>query len=144
MEKIRIDGLAFPSDLIQWLEISKFGKFLHVNSAYGQWHRHKHQASESISRLERSTAFYQSVSSWQSRNLSMGELPAGFSISLLRSIQIGIKFEFGNTLNSLETLKKLINLHNANLDKNGIARLNAIIVLLKKTAELVLFKVRNA
>ena len=34
VEEIRIDGMNYPSDLIQWLELSKFGQFLGVNDKF--------------------------------------------------------------------------------------------------------------
>jgi glycosyltransferase involved in cell wall biosynthesis len=144
VEEIRIDGMNYPSDLIQWLELSKFGQFLGVNLAFGQWHKHKNQTTELLSKIERSKAFYRNVSTWQTKNLDKRELPDAYAITFLRSLQIGLTPGGNSIADSIRAFRIIITLHLLNLKNQRIGRLVSLKSIIGKIIDLANFKVKNA
>lgn len=144
VEKLRIDGMVYPNDLIQWLELSKHGDFIGVPSAFGQWHIHNTQLSNKLSEDFKSKEFYQNVSLWQIANLSKRQLPRALSITLLRSLQIGINSSNLLRPTSLKFVKELIARHQITFKENVGKRFNIIGNLFYVIIQLLIFKAKNA
>jgi glycosyltransferase involved in cell wall biosynthesis len=61
---IRRTKIDFPSDLIQWLELSKFGTFIPVPLGFSNWWRHEHQMTRNLGEFKRAKLFFDHVTTW--------------------------------------------------------------------------------
>jgi glycosyltransferase involved in cell wall biosynthesis len=144
VKELRIDGMLYPNDLIQWLELSKHGEFVGVPSAFGQWHIHNAQLSNKLSGDFKSKQFYENVSLWQRENLPKQQLPRALSITFLRSCQIIVSSPNVLSPNSLRFIRKLIARHRFMFKESGGKRLLILGNLLYVIIQLLTFKVKNA
>ena len=85
--EIRDSGIVFPSDLIQWFELSIYGKFMPVNTAYANWWRHEAQMTTYLSNLNSSKDYFLNVSRWFSIHQECIQKTTSWAI-LFRSLQI--------------------------------------------------------
>ena len=61
---IRQAKIDFPSDLIQWLELSKFGTFIPVPKGFSNWWRHDDQMTRNLGEFRRAKLFFDHVTTW--------------------------------------------------------------------------------
>jgi glycosyltransferase involved in cell wall biosynthesis len=67
--RIRPNKLAYPSDLIQLLEVAKYGEGFHVSNVYGCWREHADNLSNLPKGIVLSERFYNSIFEWFSSNI---------------------------------------------------------------------------
>jgi len=143
VDKLRVNNMIYPNDLIQWLELSKFGEFVPVNESLATWTRHDSQMSEVLSKTYQSKEFYRNVSNWQSENLTQASLPDAVAITLLRSMQILLTSKDKNWLVNLKGLFELLNIHSSFLSTYEIKRSDFVKRFFIKIMTLIKFKVSN-
>jgi len=66
--KIRPHNLSYPSDLLQLLEIAKYGEGLRVSNVFGCWREHEENLSNLPVGIILSERFYQSIIKWFGMN----------------------------------------------------------------------------
>ena len=88
VENLRIDGLIYPNDLIQWLNLSMRGDFLAVPEARAFWWVHKYQTSNVLSDLVRAELFFDNISCWLLENLEEQSLSVAMIVCFFRSVQL--------------------------------------------------------
>ena len=79
--KPRDSSIVYPSDLIQFLEISKLGTGSKVDSAFGVWRQHHSSLTFNVDQAERATIFFSTVNSWLKRNSNLYENFLRFSMA---------------------------------------------------------------
>ena len=100
--KLRQEGVIFPNDLIQWLELSKFGDFFAVPNSFANWVSHSSQLTNTIEVSKKSYTFLVNLMNWSQENQSKLS-PALEAAIFLRSLQflnggLGGKFQDGMKL----------------------------------------------
>ena len=66
--EIRPNGVVFPNDLIQWLELSKFGPFQAVTESEAYWHTHNDQLSNTLNYNYKAEQFLTNVGLFLKKN----------------------------------------------------------------------------
>jgi glycosyltransferase involved in cell wall biosynthesis len=139
VKKLRIDGLAYPNDLIQWLQLSLNGDFLAVPKAKSFWWKHQGQASNSIPEIMQAELYFDNVSAWIIGNVSK-ELRCESLIScLLRSIQI-LKLKRQSIKPAFLFLCRMANM----LKKEQFSFTRIFVSFLKVSLSLIKLKIKNA
>ena len=100
--KLRQEGVIFPNDLIQWLELSKFGDFFAVPNSFANWVSHPSQLTNTIEATKKSYTFLVNLMNWSQENQSKLS-PSLEAAIFLRSLQflnrgLGGKFQDGMRL----------------------------------------------
>jgi hypothetical protein len=142
--KLRVDEMIYPNDLIQWLELTKFGEFVPVNRSIATWVRHDLQASEILSKYVQSKQFYQNVTRWQYENLGKEALIDAYTIAFLRSAQILLSPSREFDIWKLKEFLKLYGVHKNFLEIQGIKTIRTLRPLIVKSFRLAQLKVRDA
>lgn len=143
VEKLRVDNVIYPNDLIQWLELSKFGEFVPVIESVATWFRHESQMSEVLSKTFQSKEFYRNVSDWQSKNLAQASLLDASTITLLRSLQILLTPKNKKWFINLNGLFELISIHLDFLTIYQIKKVDSIRRVFTKIVLLIKFKAQD-
>ena len=85
---LRPNGVLFPNDLIQWLEISKYGDFFPVPNSYANWFSHDQQLSTTLQKHQKSKLYIENLIKWSTDN------PSNLSHYLEAAILLrGLKFQ---------------------------------------------------
>ena len=100
--KLRQEGVIFPNDLIQWLELSKFGDFFAVPNSFANWVSHASQLTNTFEAAKKSHTFLINLMNWSRENQSKLS-PSLEAAIFLRSLQflnggLGGKFQDGMRL----------------------------------------------
>ena len=66
--KPRNESITYPSDLIQFLELSKIGSGIKVDPAYGIWRQHEASLTFKVDQEKRAKEFYLTTRSWLKNN----------------------------------------------------------------------------
>jgi glycosyltransferase involved in cell wall biosynthesis len=138
IQSLRPAGVLYPNDLIQWLELSKYGDFFPAPEITSYWWVHTDQLSMKISAGEKSFMYYKNVVNWQLNNISKTALPANITATFLRSVQFLIFADKGK----IQTLRILFKLHSKNLNLLGVGSLKRFFLILKIVLNLILYKVK--
>jgi glycosyltransferase involved in cell wall biosynthesis len=137
LKNLRKQGVVYPNDLLQWLEISKYGDFLYSPDTYSNWWVHPDQLSQKIPRSDKCLLYYKNISNWQKENIDKSSLSIFFTITLLRSIQHLKLIDFL----SIKTLRILFKMHLENFISIRISKKAMIYLVFKKAITLIFFKV---
>ena len=84
---IRQAKIDFPSDLVQWLELSKFGTFIPVPQGFSNWWRHDRQMTRNVGEVRRANLYFYHVTTWFKDNPSFIQDSTFWAI-FLRSMQL--------------------------------------------------------
>ena len=64
----RDEKIVYPSDLIQFLELSKVGSGLKADKVFGHWRRHNNSLTFNTDQVIRGIEFHKNVSKWIEKN----------------------------------------------------------------------------
>lgn len=137
VKTLRVKGMKYPNDLIQWLELSKYGNFLPVKQSTSYWWVHQDQLSNSLTNNDQAIMYYKNVRNWQIKSIKRKSLTSAISITLLRSLQIAVSRKSG----ALSTLSQLLKLHIKSLSTSQAAK--SILFIPFLAAKLIIFKALN-
>ena len=138
LQSLRPAGVVYPNDLIQWLELSKYGDFFPASEVTSYWWIHVDQLSKKISAGEKSVMYYKHVVNWQLSNISNTSLPANITASFLRSVQLAVFTDKGK----IQTLRLLFKIHSEYLALLGVGNLKKYFLILEIILNLILYKVK--
>ena len=82
-------SIEFPNDFIQWLHLSRIGRFKPVPRSLARWQIHQNQMSNSIVTTNKSLQYLNNVMEWKSKNLSRFR-GLSFSVTIIRYLQMNI------------------------------------------------------
>jgi len=95
----RDETVVYPSDLLQFLELSKITTGRKVSKATSNFRSHSSSLTYGVNQLERSLAFHQCTSAWMAKNPECFQNPrvklASRTSLLLQSLAM-IQFQFGS------------------------------------------------
>jgi glycosyltransferase involved in cell wall biosynthesis len=137
IQNLRIPGMLFPNDLIQWLELTNYGVFFPVEQSTSSWWVHRQQLSETLGRQNQALMYYSNVTNWQIKHFQKKMTTSKISITLLRSMQIAM-LDKSDIIKSVYTL---LNLHFKSFRK--IQAVKAIVFFPVVVFKLIIFKAIN-
>jgi glycosyltransferase involved in cell wall biosynthesis len=85
---VRVTSVSYPSDLIQWLSLSRLGDFFAVSESTARWWVHSEQQSILVDSDDLANQYFDNVSKWAKENLNPIEQRIFLVTALLRSVQI--------------------------------------------------------
>ena len=106
VSEIRPNEVVFPNDLIQWLELSKFGPFQAVTESEAYWHTHNDQLSNTLNYNYKAEQFLTNVGLFLKKN-SQNTTWQSLNSLLFRSFQF-LAMNHRNLLARTLCLLKLI------------------------------------
>jgi len=139
VRSLRINGLTYPNDLIQWLELSLIGDFLAVPEAKSLWWEHQDQTSNTIFDVDQADLYFNNVSNWILKNTNDDIKCESLIACCLRSIQL-LKRENRTVRSILGFLFRL----RVILEKQGYPFLSVLSSALKVILNLLKLKIKNA
>jgi glycosyltransferase involved in cell wall biosynthesis len=87
IDSIRNSQIKFPTDLIQWLELSMLGGFIPVKKGFAFWWRHEDQMTINLGVFNRSIDYFENVTHWFRSNPSAMQQSTLWAI-YFRSMQL--------------------------------------------------------
>jgi len=88
LSNLRVAGMYYPNDLVQWLELGTYGQFQHVTSSTSCWVSHSGQISQKLTSGEKAFEYYLNISKWQLEKVPSQNLSRSLAITLLRAFQL--------------------------------------------------------
>lgn len=79
----------FPNDFLQWLQLSKIGKFQPVPQSYARWQIHPEQTSNTMSTHSKSRQYLNNLVTWKTVNINILR-GVGFAVTILRFLQMNL------------------------------------------------------
>lgn len=105
---LRPDGVLFPNDLIQWLDLSKYGNFLAVPNSFANWFIHEGQLTSTLLPDQKKQMFVKNLMAWSNDNPF--KFSAYFEAAIfLRSIQFRQEGFLRNIFESIKAFRHILN-----------------------------------
>ena len=83
---LRPEGVEYPNDLIQWLNLSNFGDFIEVDESIANWNIHSEQYSNRLGPKLKSELYLHNLNDWKNKNY-LPQISSFEAAILLRSLQ---------------------------------------------------------
>ena len=138
VKKLRLDGLVYPNDLIQWLQLSLSGDFLAVSEAKSYWWIHQKQTSNTLSDIMKAELYFNNVSKWILDNVDIKMRCESLIACHLRAIQL-LKIDKSSLRFFLTSRNRLKSL----LKNQGFSDLIILSSTIRVSFSLVLLKIKN-